>query len=923
MARTTIEWFLLVVVMQTAWAQAAAFEVEVLPRESGVRQTAVLSGYVRVLLSPYAVANIEETQSRLGITIERPLVASLQKRTDATLIQREYMDIANVVDRLQRSVVARYSSPLPPERFAEKISGSCMYVEQAEPWYVYETTADSMADPDNTKQGLLRLLRIEEAWEISAGDSAVLIGISDSGVEIEHEDLATQIAINTNEIPANGIDDDNNGYPDDSHGYNFAWQLDKAKPYGVKHPSNAHGTAVAGIVGAAVRNGVGIAGVANRCRLVPLRTMPDNSQGIVFGYESMVYCAENNIPIVNCSWGGLQRSCFEADIVQYVLSKGTTIVASAGNHATTAPFYPASYRGVISVGVTDTADNIVDMSGYGASVDVMAPGNQSFSTWKENSYQGFCCTSGAAPIIAGIAGLVKAKRRLSVIEMHALFRESGIERPYPFLSNKEPELVPRNRVDAVEALQTAGVPVISIVVDTVEIRAMNGGARWTKGDTLVITASMRNYGVPVAITGVSNVQALGTNSALRVLASSIINTQVIPTGSTVKAVQVIAEVIRRTDTVAHIVGTLETTVDSAMPGAGKQTVQVQVVPSPAYRIVQNNVVRTALGDAARIGNVDLQQGIAEGFTFKGYCGQLYESGLMITANGVVVDAVRAGRRINNHFTPKQRFEHPTPFTAVVTDSLLADTMRVGVEVSIDASFTSDDTARIVLDITLRNTSGKPLADCAIGWFNDWDIGSSAGTNRVRQIDSSTQVVEPTLPNEPVALSKATSLYSDAVPVTVGIDNTTTYSTFSMDRKRQLLLGQEPSYDGTNDVATVSGIRFMQPIGPGQQRTCRFVFAMASTTEAALEHVAQTQRAIGSQAQLWVYPNPTSQFVTVAYRGTDASVVVAEIYNAIGQRVHSERGAGASIIWNFSTAGLPAGSYTVRVGERISQLILLR
>jgi hypothetical protein len=64
-------------------------------------------------------------------------------------------------------------------------------------------------------------------------------------------------------------------------------------------------------------------------------------------------------------------------------------------------------------------------------------------------------------------------------------------------------------------------------------------------------------------------------------------------------------------------------------------------------------------------------------------------------------------------------------------------------------------------------------------------------------------------------------------------------------------------------------------------------------------------------------------VTVAYRGTDATVVVAEIYNAIGQRVHSERGAGASIIWNFSTAGLPAGSYTVRVGERISQLILLR
>lgn len=98
------------------------------------------------------------------------------------------------------------------------------------------------------------------------------------------------IAVNSGEIPNNGIDDDGNGYVDDYRGYNITWRNDGTAPDNVFHPTDGHGTSVAGIIAAVQNNGKGISGVAPGCRIVPIKATPNSTDGyILFGYESLIY----------------------------------------------------------------------------------------------------------------------------------------------------------------------------------------------------------------------------------------------------------------------------------------------------------------------------------------------------------------------------------------------------------------------------------------------------------------------------------------------------------------------------------------------------------------------------------------------------------------------------------------------------------
>jgi subtilisin family serine protease len=309
-----------------------------------------------------------------------------------------------------------------------------------------------------------------------------------------HEDLTDALAVRRGEIPDNGVDDDNNGYVDDYRGYNFCAELGMGTPGNTWHPSDSHGSGVGGIVGATVNNALGIAGIANQCRMFPLRTMPDNIRGIVYGYESLLYCAVNDVDVVNCSWGSQSRSCIDADVIAYTIARGTAVVAAAGNHASPTPFFPASYRGVLSVGVVNSRDDVIAMSGHGPTVDVMAPGHDTWTTGNDGGYMGFCCTSGSSPIAAAIVGLVRSKHpELSPLEACAIVRESVDPAPWTYVPPTiDSLLLPRGRVNAYRAVISDPRLVISIEYDTVHLSAASGAQRWGIGDTLNITPWIRN-----------------------------------------------------------------------------------------------------------------------------------------------------------------------------------------------------------------------------------------------------------------------------------------------------------------------------------------------------------------------------------------------------------------------------------------------
>lgn len=805
-----------------------------LPALGKQRPTPVVEGMLKVRLSADVAANANSVLESMGLTIVRPLIELKQTlrfklATNAPVkvsVQHNIDEALRLEDALLRTYVVKYDDVLmEPERKIAMLRVGCGPIECAAPWCVMELASEPN-DPERTRQELLQTIRVYDAWDVEEGDSTVVIGISDSGVFQEHEDLRDALAMHSAEIENNGIDDDGNGYVDDFRGYNFSAVSDNTSFGDAHNPQNGHGTAVAGICGATVDNGIGIAGIARKCKIFPLRTMPNNSSGIVYGYESILYCAVNEFAVVNCSWGSQSRSCIDEDVVAYAIARGTAVVAAAGNHASPTPFYPASYTGVLSVGVTSAGDAVIRMSGHGPTVDVMAPGQDSWSTNHTGGYSGFCCTSGSAPIVSAVVALARsANKTLSPLQACALVRESVRERPWTDIPSGIDELLlPRGVVDAYRSVTNKADSVVSVRVDSVVIRAKSGGRRWSVGDTLSATLSVTNVLAPWEIRERDPLVFAGSQTtALSTLSDDQRRIdRSLATGERFTLPEIRLRVERETDTASYLVFDL---LGSGLREADvTRRVMVAVTPSPAFVTLENEELRVSIGDRGRIGNTDLERGQGEGLTHRGFCGQLYEGGLMVSANGKVVDAVRARRRVNDHFRPIKRFQRPDPYRSVIRDDDAPDSMRIGVEIEQTVTLDSG-TATLVVDVVVRNVSTLVLYDLAVGWFFDWDLGTQPAKNRTARIGQA-QIVYPSNDSEPHVQLVTTSLFTDANAITAGIDNTTTYSGLLPETKLKYLnSGDSLQYLGVNDVSVVVGMRFGKPVHPGHYRSFRLVIGL--------------------------------------------------------------------------------------------------
>jgi subtilisin family serine protease len=223
-----------------------------------------------------------------------------------------------------------------------------------------------------------------EAWERTTGSSAVRVAVVDSGVNLDHPDLAPNIWKNPGESgggrESNGIDDDGNGFVDDWRGWDF-----------IQHDNNpsdptGHGTHVAGIIGARGNNGIGTAGVSWNVSLMPVRVLNNLEIGscadIAAGFA---YAARAGAQVVNVSIWGYNRCQAEEDAI--AAAPGTLFVTIAGNDGIdddATPTYPCSFPepNIVCVAATGLSDELSDFSSYGArSVDLAAPGD-----WIDSTY---------------------------------------------------------------------------------------------------------------------------------------------------------------------------------------------------------------------------------------------------------------------------------------------------------------------------------------------------------------------------------------------------------------------------------------------------------------------------------------------------------------------------------------------------------
>ncbi len=269
---------------------------------------------------------------------------------------------------------------------------------------------------------------VVEAWntlkETQAAKREVVIAVIDTGIDYQHPDLANRMWENPGEIKDNGIDDDGNGYVDDYYGWDFynndstvchyKYSTKYNKYMAQPEDNDDHGTHVAGIIGAAVDNGTGVAGVAGdiAVKLMALK-INGGSKGtgsLSAAIEAIKYATMMGAEICNLSWGTSQSV---AALEQVIKESNMLFVAAAGNtgdNNDVKPIYPADLGldNVISVTFINALGELTSLSNYGPnSVDLAAPGEDIYST-TVGSYAALSGSSMAAPQVAGVAAIMYA-----------------------------------------------------------------------------------------------------------------------------------------------------------------------------------------------------------------------------------------------------------------------------------------------------------------------------------------------------------------------------------------------------------------------------------------------------------------------------------------------------------------------------------
>ncbi len=279
-----------------------------------------------------------------------------------------------------------------------------------------------------------------EAWDLVTGDSAIVVGVLDTGVLPYHPDLGGTVVGRSGQIYTNaveaaglpGVDDDGNGYVDDIHGWDFVDippdNVRTGEDYADQDPDPndfaGHGTAVSGVVGAIANNGIGVTGTAWNVRIMPLRigwsdtNAPLGLVDMSFVAQALRYATLMHVTVVNCSFATLdQHGLFAAAAA--ATRAGVTIVAAAGNGGQ--PHELASRPDVVAVAATGRGDIVAGFSNLGPYVDLAAPGDQISTTFveatgadsiglRQPAYTQISGTSFSSPMVAGAVALLQSQQ---------------------------------------------------------------------------------------------------------------------------------------------------------------------------------------------------------------------------------------------------------------------------------------------------------------------------------------------------------------------------------------------------------------------------------------------------------------------------------------------------------------------------------
>ena len=826
-------------------------------------------------------------------------------------------------------------------------------VEYVEPLYyrapLYQPS-DPRADSARGSQYHLRLINAYRAWDVTQGDTSVVIGITDTGFRLSHEDLVHQIKYNYAD-PLNGIDDDGDGYIDNFRGWDFANNTNDPT-YEV---STGHGSLAAGLAAGQTDNGLGIAGVGFRCKWLPLQVFSSTDASAFAGYEALVYGADHGCRVINMSWGGTGGySHFEQDVCTYAaINRDVVLVAAAGNTPASVLVYPASYDHVLSVAATNSSDGITGFTTFGARIDLAAPGVEVVSVGGSGrasiagpvdaDYWLGTGTSFAAPQVAGAAALVRTRfPQFTAEQVLAQLRTTADASIYSLPANAAyVGQLGAGRLNVGRAVAASSQREVRVVAST---SAPVRPAGYAPGDTIRLATTVRCLlapvpGVAVTLTSLSPYLTVRQG---RFAAGSLASLASASNAATPFRLAVAASGIPLNTQALlryHFTGS-----------DGYQADQyATIVLNPDFAQLDAGDLSLSLTSRGNVGYDDPTATLGLGASYLGGASLLSEGGLLLATSPTrVADRLRTtGSTVRQSFFRLAQVA-PLPSGPYADQQVrgsfrdsLPDPQRprsVGVLVRQRGQSWAAPAARrgvVVLSYSLRNLTADTLKTLYAGLFTDWDLPGSS-TRNVARWDSLHRLSYCYDPSG--GLYAGVQVLGTGAAGVYALDNGAPASSpiclsngFSPAEKYLALadgFGRAHRTAGPADVSTV--VSTMVPrLAPGDSATVAFAVLVAPSL-AALQAAAQAATATYSPQALataaspshseWqAYPSPTTGRLHLA-RPNISGAYTVQVLNALGQLLL------ASLLpadGELSLASLPPGVYVVRVpgtgfAQRISR-----
>ena len=327
-----------------------------------------------VNLSTRIVGNLDARLKLQGVQLSR---AKAEFTVEGQRLAETYgapvvATVSNFLPRTGSALqVWEYSSPSAAQENLAKIRSN-PYVLKAFPDRILEIQK-TPNDKFYSNIWGMKAIRAPDAWNKKTGDKAITVAVIDTGIELQHPDLVSNLWSNPGEIAGNKLDDDGNGLIDDIHGWDYV-DNDGNPNDDLIGWAGGHGTHVAGTIGAKGNNSIGVAGVNWDVSLMALRICGQYGCYLSDFWKAITYAYNEGAQVANASFGGpYSPFAEEQDVIASVAEpgvgsqKGVLLVAAAGNYGSnndTRNFCPACYQlpNVVSVAATRDGDSLAGFS---------------------------------------------------------------------------------------------------------------------------------------------------------------------------------------------------------------------------------------------------------------------------------------------------------------------------------------------------------------------------------------------------------------------------------------------------------------------------------------------------------------------------------------------------------------------------------